>query len=114
MSNKEKNKITIQQYNVQSNKTDINNINGIITSILNGITEINYIREIEDNTNSMQFNIICSFGIEEIKLQYNSIEKLTDNILEIIHKKDVEFTNLNEIEETYCRKLLKNVLEKYN
>lgn len=111
ISNKEENKIIIQQYNVENSESelDISSIGRIVNTLINSISEINYTRYIENNkTNNVEFNIICSLGIEEIEVKYSYVEEIKNNVENIMDKNDVEFIDINRaVDDTY-----KNIIEK--
>lgn len=111
ISNKEENKIIIQQYNVENSESelDISSIGRIVNTLINSISEISYTRYIENNkTNNVEFNIICSLGIEEIEVKYSYVEEIKNNVENIMDKNDVEFIDINRaVDDTY-----KNIIEK--
>lgn len=109
IENIDSNKIIIKQYDVSNQKIEFNNIEGIITTILNMVSEIIYTRNIINNeTNEVDINIICNMGIEKITININYVEQIKNNVENLIYKKDVEYIDLrNFSEEIYI-----NILEK--
>lgn len=107
--NEKCNSIILKQYNVKQNEIDINSIEGIAKTIINNISEISYSKEIQnDNTNNVEFNLICNFGIEQVKVKYNYEEQIKKYIDNIVEKNDVEFTNIKSINKT----LIQEIIEK--
>lgn len=96
--NKEENKIILQQHNVNNKEIKVDSTMGILATMLNNVSEINYSRNIEDNkTDNIEMNVILNIGIEKFELKYKSNETINEDIGNIIRKKDVEYVNLKEI-----------------
>jgi len=106
------NKILIKQYDVNNKQIKIDSIDGIITTILNTITEITYSRDIINNeTNKVDINIICNLGIENITLNINYVEQIKNNVDNIIHKNDVHYIDLKNFTEEMYKSFLEKVLK---
>lgn len=106
------NKILIKQYDVNSKQIKIDSIDGIITTILNAITEITYSRDIINNeTNKVDINIICNLGIENITFNINYVEQIKNNVDNIIHKNDVDYIDLKNFTEEMYKSFLEKVLK---
>lgn len=106
----ENNKIIIKQYDVSNKKIELDTINNIIRTVLNSITEISYSKDIKDNnTNIMNFDVRCDFGIETIVLNYNYEEKIKTSIDNLIRKKDIEYIDITKVDRNLLETLLQNI-----
>lgn len=106
------NKILIKQYDVNNKQIKVDSIDGIITTILNAITEITYSRDIINNeTNKVDINIICNLGIENITLNINYVEQIKNDVENIIHKNDVDYIDLKNFTEEMYKSFLEKVLK---
>lgn len=108
----EENKLLIEQYDVSNKQIDVSSINGIITTVLNTITEITYSRNIiNGDTNKVDINVICNLGIEKITLNINYVEQIKNDVEKIIRKKDIEYIDLKNFTEEMYNSFLENVLK---
>lgn len=106
------NTIRIKQYDIENNKVDIKSINGIITTIINSITEITYSRNIDNNEiNEVDINVICNLGIEKITININFVEQIKNNVEEIVYKNEIDYIDLKTFNEEMYNSFLEKVLK---
>ncbi len=106
------NKISIKQYDVKEKQIKLNTVDECAKTILDSITQIDYSKSIANNTSSkVDVNIVCKFGIECITLHYDCIEQIKDNIEGIIHKNEIEYIDLRNLDSETCKIMLKKLRE---
>ena len=106
------NKIIIKQYDVEGKDYNIKTIDGIIKTVLNAITEIKYTRDVlNDTTNKVDINIKCIIGFESITLNYNYVEQIKNNVEKIVHKNEIEYVDLKNIDQGMYKIILQKLLE---
>lgn len=105
------NQIIINQYDVKSNLADVKSFNGIINIVLNNITEIIINKKINNDIYDTSINIECNLGIDIIRLKYVYRKELVEEINGLIGKDNVNYVDLNTIEQQDCREILENILK---
>lgn len=105
------NKIIIKQYDVEDNNINISDIDGVINTLLNNISEINYTKSVENERKcNIEIGVICKIGIEEMKLEYECTQEIKDDLEHIDSKNEVDYT---ELDESIYKKILSNIMLQY-
>ena len=107
-----KNTIIIKQYNIINNEINLKTFDEVVKTALNTISEITYTKEIVNkDTNKVGINMKCNLGIEQVSIAYNYVEKIKNNVDNIVRKDEIEYIELNktadEVYKFLSEKLLK-------
>lgn len=103
------NKIVIKQYDIKDSEISLKTFDEVIRTVLNTITEITYEKKIVNGEKcKVCLNIKCNLGIENLNINYNYVEKIENNVEDIIRKDDIKYLDLNNAP----KELYKNIKEK--
>ena len=92
-----KDKLVIKQYDVENKEISIKSLSETIKTVIDSVSEITFKKNIVDeNTNCVDLNITCDFGLETMNFKYNYVEKLKNNVDSIMRKDDVEYVDLKK------------------
>ena len=98
---KNQNELLIKQYNIVDQNVNLKNIDGILRTIINCISEITYTKNVENgDSDVVDLNIKFNIGIDTITLNYNYVEQIKNNVDNILRKNNIEYTD--------WKKLIKN------
>lgn len=93
------NKLKIAQYDVEHKSFNLNTSNGFFMAMLNSISEITYSKSVlDEDTSTVDVNVVCNIGLETVAINYNYIQQIKDNIGKLIHKNEIDYTDLKELD----------------
>lgn len=102
--------VNINQHNVNYDNIDITTVEGTIRTIVNSINNITYTKNVENCTsNKVDLNIICNIGIEKLTFAYNYVEKIENNVDNLVEKNDLDYIDLKNDVEILRKNILRNV-----